>query len=129
MYGKEIYVLEKNQHKTGELVRLQLSEPAKEFLPEKLFDNMPVFKVRTDQVTNRRLKEIMKLAGINKNITFHSARHTFATLAIVVGINPVAVSKMVGHKDLKTTMLYVKMTSQLLGDEMAKINEAFTKQE
>jgi site-specific recombinase XerD len=48
-------------------------------------------------------------AGITKNITFHCFRHTFATLQLFNGTDIYTVSKMLGHKDLKTTLIYVKI--------------------
>ena len=66
--------------KTKEPVYIPLIMKAKDLIPGKGFANQNVFKVLTDQPTNRYLKEIMKTAGIQKKISFHCARHTFATV-------------------------------------------------
>jgi site-specific recombinase XerD len=124
--GKEVIVLQKRQHKTKEIVKIPLPDIARALLPEQNHDDFPVFQVRAGQVTNRRLKEIMKLAGIEKNITFHSARHTFATLANAVGISGAYLSKLIGHTDLKTTMIYIGSTESLLNNEIEKINAIFS---
>ena len=124
--GREIVILQKRQHKTKEVVKVPLAEPARALLPELIHPEQPVFQVRTGQVTNRRLKEIMRLAGIDKNITFHSARHTFATLASAVGISGAYLSKLIGHTDLRTTMLYIGSNEALLSNEIEKINTIFT---
>ena len=64
------------QHKTKKHSVVPLIPQAIGLIPAKEFEEQRVFKVNTDQDTNRKLKVIMGLAGINKRITFHSARHT-----------------------------------------------------
>jgi site-specific recombinase XerD len=58
---------------------------------------------------NKHLFQWIGAAGITKNITFHCFRHTFATLQLFNGTDIYTVSKMLGHKDLKTTLIYVKI--------------------
>jgi site-specific recombinase XerD len=80
---------------------------------------------------NDQLKEIAKLCGINKHITSHVARHTFATFALTKGVSIESVSKMLGHSNIKTTQIYAKITNKKIGNEMnlfaEKINEIETK--
>jgi len=64
--------------------------------------------------TNTDLKEIAKLAKIKKNISFHTARHTFATLALQKGMRIEYVSKLMGHKSIKETQIYAKIINQEL---------------
>jgi site-specific recombinase XerD len=64
----------------------------------------------------------MKISGINKIMTFHCARHTFATNGISLGIPIEIVSKLLGHKDLKTTMIYTKIVDDVKIREMKKWN-------
>ncbi|SDK34041.1 Site-specific recombinase XerD [Catalinimonas alkaloidigena] len=66
------------------------------------------------------LAEIMQIAGIRKNITFHCARHTFAINSLVLGIPIEVVSNVLGHADLKTTQIYAKVVDQLKEQQMAK---------
>lgn len=64
--------------------------------------------------TNSDLKEIARLANVKKNISFHTARHTFATLALQKGMRIEYVSKLMGHKSIKETQIYAKIINQEL---------------
>ena len=74
---------------------------------------------------NRILKKIAIEVGIEKSITYHTARHTFATTnALAHGIRIEVVSRMLGHTNIKTTQIYAKVTDDMLAkgfDEMADI--------
>ncbi len=74
---------------------------------------------------NRVLKKIAAEVGIDKTITYHMARHTFATTnALAQGIRIEIVSRMLGHTNVKTTQIYAKVTDEMLAkgfDEMADI--------
>ena len=60
-------------------------------------------------------------AGVAKHITFHSARHSFATLQLTLGTDIYTVSKMLGHKHLKTTQVYAKVIDQKKQEAANKI--------
>lgn len=109
--------------KTKEFVRIPLIEKARALLPVPSFDNQPVFKVQTDQPTNRKLKEIMTAAGITKQISFHCARHTFATVSKSLGMDYDVISKILGHTDIKTTKIYTHFEMDFLTREMGKWNK------
>ena len=75
--------------------------------------------VLSNQKMNAYLKEIADLCGINKNLTFHIARHTFATTVTLSNGVPIeSVSKMLGHKNLKTTQHYAKILDRKVGEDM-----------
>jgi site-specific recombinase XerD len=78
--------------------------------------------VLSNQKTNEYLKEITKIAGIDKKITFHSARHTLATNGLDMGIPIKVISKILGHTELKTTQIYAKVNNGLKYREMQKFN-------
>jgi integrase len=67
---------------------------------------------------NVYLKEVAKLCGIEKNLTSHLARHTFATSALTKGVSIESVSKMLGHADIKTTQVYARITDRKIDSEM-----------
>jgi site-specific recombinase XerD len=60
-------------------------------------------------------------AGISKTITFHCARHTYATLQLTLGTDIYTVSKLLGHKDLKTTQIYAKIIDERKKEAANKI--------
>lgn len=80
----------------------------------------PIFKELPQNCTcNRHLKEIAKEAGIVKLLTFHTARHTFATMALSEGVSMESVSKMLGHASITTTAIYARITNEKVAREMA----------
>ncbi|MCE7039557.1 site-specific integrase [Dyadobacter sp. CY312] len=75
--------------------------------------------VMTNQRMNSYLKEIADVCGIDRNITFHLARHTFATTITLSNNVPIeTVSKMLGHKSLKTTQHYAKIVDRKVSNDM-----------
>jgi len=84
--------------------------------------------VLSNQKTNAYLKEIADVCGINKELTFHVARHTFATTVTLGNGVPIeSVSKMLGHKDLRTTQHYAKILDRKVGEDMRQLRERLTK--
>lgn len=86
--------------------------------------------VLSNQKMNAYLKEMADVCGINKELTFHIARHTFATTVTLTNGVPIeSVSKMLGHKNLRTTQHYAKILDRKVSDDMAllkqKLNESF----
>lgn len=81
-----------------------------------LFEN-PVME---DSQTNKYLKAIMVVAEINKHITFHCARHSFATISLLLGIKIEVVSDILGHSELTTTQRYARVVDRLRELEMDK---------
>lgn len=79
--------------------------------------------VKENAQTNKYLKEIMLLAGINKHITFHKARYTFAINSLLLGMNIETLSYLMGHSKLETTQGYAKIVKSLSKQGMAKWND------
>ncbi|WMN11735.1 site-specific integrase [Marivirga salinae] len=89
----------------------------------RVFENqlLPVF---SNQKTNSYLKEIADLCEIKKKLTFHIARHTFATTVTLTNGVPIeTVSKMLGHTKLATTQIYAKVVENKIGSDMAALKK------
>lgn len=98
------------QKKTKGYETLPISEQARNFLGEKEERSERVFKgLKYSAWHNLRLAQWVMRAGITKNITFHCARHTYATLQLTLGTDIYTVSKLLGHRHLKTTEVYAKI--------------------
>jgi len=80
---------------------------------------LPVY---SNQKTNQYLKDLAKLAKISKKLTFHVARHTFATtVTLSKGIPIETVSKLLGHTKLSTTQIYSRVLDHKISKDMNKI--------
>lgn len=79
--------------------------------------------LKSNQKQNAYLKEIADLCGINKNLTTHTARHTFATLMLTKGASIESVSSMLGHTNIKTTQIYGKIVEEKVFNEMNRIEQ------
>lgn len=79
--------------------------------------------ILTNQRMNSYLKEIGDVCGIEKRLTFHLARHTFATLAISLGVPIESVSKMLGHTKIQTTQIYARITNKKVEADMLDFAE------
>lgn len=101
------------QQKTKQQESLPISEQAREYLGEPGEPDERVFVgLKYSAWHNLKLQQWMMKAGISKTITFHCARHTYATLQLTLGTDIYTVSKLLGHKDLKTTQVYAKIIDQ-----------------
>ena len=84
--------------------------------------------ILSNQKMNSYLKEIADLCHIKKELTFHVARHTFATTVTLTNGVPIeSVSKMLGHKDLRITQHYAKILDKKVGEDMLQLRERLTK--
>lgn len=84
--------------------------------------------VVSNQKTNEYLKEIAEICRINKNLTFHIARHTFATtIGLSNGMSIETISKILGHTDIRTTQIYAKIVDKKVSDDMSALSEKLKK--
>ncbi|THV57057.1 site-specific integrase [Flagellimonas alvinocaridis] len=113
--------------KTDERLKIPLLPQAKEIIKkyegssERKIKNvlLPVF---SNQKVNFYLKEISKACGIRKRVTFHTARHTFATTVTLSNGVPIeTVSKMLGHTKLSTTQIYARVLEHKIGEDMQNL--------
>ncbi len=87
----------------------------------------PLLPVCSNQKMNAYLKEISSLCQINKTLTTHCARHTFATYCILIGISIESISRMLGHTNIKTTQIYARITRAKVDKEMLKVKDELNK--
>lgn len=102
------------QSKTKGVVSIPLNPKALALIPE---DN---FQVLSNQKTNAHLKEIQNALNLKTKLTCHVARHTFATIAINMGVPIVVVSDVLGHTRISTTQIYAKLSDKYRLEQMAK---------
>ena len=85
-----------------------------------------IFPMISNQKTNIALKEIASLCNFNKKLTFHCARHTFATtITLTNGVPIETVSKMLGHNNIKTTQIYARVIDSKISADMMKLRQKF----
>jgi site-specific recombinase XerD len=125
---KESWIFSKRQ-KTSSPTHIPLLQPALTLInkyrrhPKCLHTDL-VFPVMTNQKMNSYLKEIADFCGIHKNLTFHIARHTFATTVTLANGVPIeSVSKMLGHSNLTQTQHYAKILDKKVSDDMRKLRK------
>ncbi|WP_185210459.1 site-specific integrase [Sphingobacterium mizutaii] len=90
-----------------------------------------VFPVPSNGSINDRLNTISQQIDClkNKKVTFHLARHTFATLFLSEGVPLESLSKMLGHKNIATTQIYAKILNEKVGKDMQKVSHKFKSME
>lgn len=102
-----------HQQKTKGLQYLDISQQARELLGEQGAQEERVFVgLKYSTYLNTALTQWMLRAGITKDITFHCARHTYAVLQLSFGTDIFTLSKMLGHQEIKTTMIYSQIIDQ-----------------
>lgn len=116
-----------NRQKTHNKVKVPLLSIAEELI-EKYRGHIKTKKTKTlfpnisNQKLNSYLKEIADLCGINKNLTFHIARHTFATtITLSNGVPIETVSKLLGHAKIATTQIYARVIERKVSDDINKL--------
>lgn len=117
------------RQKTDTSTRVPLLPLAQELVLK--YENHPqcvnsdvLFPVLSNQKMNSYLKEIASVCGINKDLTFHIARHTFATTVTLSNGVPIeSVSKMLGHTNIKTTQHYAKILDKKVSYDMVNLKK------
>ena len=97
--------------KTKEPIYLPLSPEALKWMPERgeKTSEDHVFDLPSPTMINTLLKPWAKAAGIDKRFSFHTSRHTFATMMLTLGADLYTTSKLLGHADVKMTQVYAKI--------------------
>lgn len=114
------------QKKTGGQEYLDITEQAAALMGERGADDERVFKwFNSPGSTNDIIRVWVANAGINKDITFHCGRHTFATMMLDLGADIYTVSKLLGHADISTTQIYAKVLDKKKQAAVAAIPDVF----
>lgn len=109
--GLLIFTPLKTKH-VGKIVKAPLSEMALAMLADSESQTERLFAVYKEQTMNRFLKEISDFAGMSKRLTTHVGRHTFGYLFIAAGGQVEVLQKIMGHSDIKTTMVYTHIDTR-----------------
>ena len=121
----------KSRQKTDVNSKIPILPPALEILDKykehpKCLNEGFLLPILSNQKMNAYLKEIADICGINKELTFHIARHTFATTVTLSNGVPIeTVSKMLGHTNLKTTQHYAKILDKKISEDMQRLKAKF----
>ena len=112
--GEDGTVVSKIQVKTQQSIIVPLSANALEWLPDRGDSKGEdfVFTLPSHFSINRSMKKWAKDAEIEKNVTFHLSRHTFATTLLTLGADIYTTSKLMGHKNLRTTQIYAEVVNK-----------------
>ncbi|MGZ4078747.1 MAG: site-specific integrase, partial [Bacteroidia bacterium] len=107
------YFLHITQQKTQDVMVHPINDKAVQLLGKFGDPNETIFHgLKYNDSNNDRLKRWILKAGIEKKITLHNFRHTYATLILNKGADIFTVSKLLGHKNIKTTMIYSKLLTE-----------------
>ena len=117
--------IKKRRVKTGVLSRIPLLPIAKMIL-DKYKGSDKLLPIQDSADINKYLKDIAILCNINKRITFHTSRHTFAsTVTLANNISIEVVSKMLGHTNTRMTNHYAKLIDRCIGEQMDKLMDSY----
>lgn len=120
------YKVQFKQQKTKGVEYLDITTNALQYIGERGNPEDRVFTgLKYSAYMNTALSQWVLRAGITKQITFHCARHTYATFLLTKGVDIYTVSKMLGHRELKTTQIYTKVIDQKKRDAVNVFDEVF----
>jgi site-specific recombinase XerD len=91
-------------------------------LLDRYADNLSaLFHLPNNSVVDKQLLTIARQAGVHKHFSFHSARHTNATLLLAQGVSVTTVQKLLGHKNVRTTMGYCDVIDRTIINELRRV--------
>lgn len=111
--------------KTQKWIDNPLSEEALKWLNPKDDPDEPIFHLYDPVNVEKHIKIWLAAAGIDRKITFHCSRHTFATTLISLGVDIYTVSKLLGHSKVTTTQIYAKVIDQHKKEAVSKLDSLF----
>lgn len=118
-----VFYMYKNRRKKRKKVTVPLTQNAL-----RLVDNIQgkLFVTYSDNTTNKYLKDIAVIANLRKKLTFHVARHTFATQFLLAGGKIETLQKLLAHSKIETTMRYVHIIDNAKREQMLRYDERLT---
>ena len=121
--GGEKWIIARRQ-KNNMLFQIKLMKLPQEILNRHSNTSKPyLLNLPSYETSLKCLKKICLLCGIEKNITFHMARHTFATMALTNGMPIESISKILGHSNITTTQIYAKIINQKLSADITLLEQ------
>lgn len=126
------WIVSKRQ-KTGVPFRIKLMDIPKRIIKqyEPFREGYRLFDIASYSAINQRIKRVAKKCGIEKRISFHVSRHSFAVMALNYGMPIESVSKILGHTKITTTQIYAKVTNTKLDSDISafesKVGRRFAK--
>lgn len=119
--GKEKWIITRRQ-KNNMPCQIKLMKIPKQIIERYSNDDNPnIFNLPSYESTLKKLKKLGQLCGLEKPLTFHLARHTFATMALTNGMPIESISKVLGHSNISTTQIYAKIINRKLGNDMSQL--------
>lgn len=126
------YMIATVQQKTSTPIYTPLSKNAVKWLPERKTDddNALIFAALPSRMTtNKILGQWVEKAGIEKEITYHTSRHTFGTMMMTVGADLYTTCKLMGHADVRTTQIYAKIVDSKKIEAVGMVDKMFEQRE
>lgn len=121
--GSGLYLRVKMQ-KTQNYVNTPLSKDALKYMRQTDNPNEPIFKISpATSVITQKLQVWANDANVDKRVSYHVSRHTFATMLLTVGIDIYTVSKLLGHANIGTTQIYAKIIDKKKVDAINKVDD------
>lgn len=114
--------------KTGKQIIIPLNQSALKWLPDRsgCKPGQRVFDMTCISACNKCLKKSAAAAGIEKNVSYHTSRHTFATLSLAAGGDLYTVGKLLGHSDIRSTQVYADVVMETKIEAVNRISEYFS---
>lgn len=113
--------------KTQEPIQCKLSSEAVRWLPERGEDDERVFRLPGKSSVRRTIKKWVQQAGIGKYVTFHTSRHSYATMALMAGTDLYTISKLLGHRSITTTTMYAAVVDAQRDAAVDSVSDLFRK--
>lgn len=127
--GNKVYRLSLEMTKTKKRISFLLSNEAMGWLPEKTESPLVFHDLVKESCIAYTVKDWARDAGVTKDVTFHTARHTFATMMLTLGADIYTTSKLLGHTSVATTEIYAKIVDKKKDEAMSLIDKFYDKKE